>query len=112
MNNSNQRQSRTAYGERLFIARRKKGLTQRQVEEYVGISQSNLGELEHRGAGSAFTVALAQLYGVNPVWLADGTGPMTGGLPAPEWLADLTGDELEAVRQFVAGLIAARNVGR
>lgn len=79
---------------------------------HVGISASNLAELEQTGAGSAFTVALALLYGVNPVWLALGKGPMTGGQPAPEWLETLTPRELEIVKHFVEGLIAARQAGK
>ncbi|MBN3780506.1 helix-turn-helix transcriptional regulator [Burkholderia sp. Ac-20345] len=79
-------------------------MTQRQVSMHVGISPSNLAELEQTGAGSAFTVALAQLYSVNPVWLALGKGPMTGGRPEPEWLEPLGVDELEIVRAFAAGL--------
>ncbi|MGG1948632.1 helix-turn-helix domain-containing protein [Trinickia sp. NRRL B-1857] len=103
---------RSPFGERLFLARRRKGLTQRQVSEEIGISASNLAELEQTGAGSAFTVALALLYGVNPVWLALDRGPMTGSLPAPEWLEALTPEELEITRRFVEGLVAARQTSR
>ncbi|KAA0080883.1 XRE family transcriptional regulator [Paraburkholderia sp. T12-10] len=109
---SGEEKGRTPFGERLFLARRRKGLTQRQVSDQVGISASNLAELEQSGAGSAFTVALALLYGVNPVWLALDQGPMTGGLPAPEWLEALTPDELEMTRRFVEGLVAARQTSR
>lgn len=109
---SSEAKGRTPFGERLFLARRRKGLTQRQVSDRVGISASNLAELEQSGAGSAFTVALALLYGVNPVWLALDQGPMTGGLPAPEWLEPLTLEELEMTRRFVEGLIAARQTSR
>ncbi|WP_080434428.1 helix-turn-helix domain-containing protein [Burkholderia ubonensis] len=104
----NSKQGRTPFGERLLRARRKRGLSQKQVEMHVGIAQSNLAELELKGTGSGFTVALALLYGVNPVWLALGKGPMTGTMPAPEWLEPLTSDELEIVRKFVDDLIAAR----
>lgn len=110
--NVDEGRGRTPFGERLFLARRQKGLTQRQVSDQVGISASNLAELEQTGAGSAFTVALALLYSVNPVWLALGDGPMTGGLPAPDWLVALTPDELEITRRFVEGLIAARQTNR
>ena len=110
--NSDDGRERTPFGERLFLARRRKGLTQRQVAEQVGISASNLAELEQTGAGSAFTVALALLYGVNPVWLALDRGPMTGGLPAPEWLESLTQEELEITRVFVEGLVAARRTAK
>ena len=109
---SNDREGRSPFGERLFLARRRKGLTQRQVSQQIGISASNLAELEQTGAGSAFTVALALLYGVNPVWLALDTGPMTGSLPAPEWLVALTPEELEITRRFVEGLVSARQTSR
>lgn len=104
----NLKQGRTPFGERLLRARRKRGLSQKQVEMHVGIAQSNLAELELKGTGSSFTVALALLYGVNPVWLALGKGPIAGTAPAPEWLESLTADELEIVRKFVGELIAAR----
>ncbi|EKS9799004.1 helix-turn-helix transcriptional regulator [Burkholderia cepacia] len=110
MDNSNQGQGRTPFGERLLAARRRKGLSQKQVEARVGISQSNLGALETKGTGSAFTVALALLYGVRPEWLAMGKGPMEGAAPIPDWLSDLTERELEAVRHFAAGLVAARQI--
>ncbi|WP_321874475.1 helix-turn-helix domain-containing protein [Burkholderia ubonensis] len=97
---------RTPFGERLFFARRRKGMTQREVAMHVGISASNLAELESTGVGSAFTVALAMLYKVNPVWLAYGKGPITGGRPEPDWLEPLGPDQLEVVRVFVEGLAA------
>ncbi len=71
---------------------------------HVGISASNLAELESTGVGSAFTVALAMLYKVNPVWLAYGKGPTTGGRPEPEWLEPLGPAEMEIVQAFVEGL--------
>ncbi|WP_260435646.1 helix-turn-helix transcriptional regulator [Burkholderia cenocepacia] len=97
---------RTPFGERLFFARRRKGMTQREVAMHVGISASNLAELESTGVGSAFTVALAMLYKVNPVWLAYGKGPITGGRPEPEWLEPLGPDEMKIVQTFVDGLAA------
>ncbi|WP_249215689.1 helix-turn-helix domain-containing protein [Burkholderia contaminans] len=110
MDNSNQGQGRTPFGERLLAARRRKGFSQKQVEARVGISQSNLGALETKGTGSAFTVALALLYGVSPVWLAMGKGSMEGTSPIPDWLAELNERELDAVRHFAAGLVAARQI--
>ncbi|MBN3733179.1 helix-turn-helix transcriptional regulator [Burkholderia sp. Tr-20390] len=104
----NSKQGRTPFGERLLRARRKRGLSQKQVEMHVGIAQSNLAELELKGTSSGFTVQLALLYGVNPVWLALGKGPITGHKLVPDWLESLTDDELEAVRKYAALLIAAR----
>jgi transcriptional regulator with XRE-family HTH domain len=99
---------RTPFGLRLHAARKAKGFTQKYVEMHVGIAQSNLAELEREGTGSSFTVALALLYGVNPVWLALGKEPMSGGVPAPAWLQDLTDDERKQVQQFAENLIFAR----
>ncbi len=101
-------QFRSSYGQRLYQARLRKGLTQRQVEKEVGISQSNLGELEHKGSGSAFTVALALLYEVNPVWLAMGTGPMEGVVLQPKWLEPLTDSEFDLVKKFAETLVSNR----
>ena len=112
MDNENKGQERTPFGQRLLTARQRKGLTQKQVETRIGISQSNLGALELRGTGSAYTVALALLYDVNPVWLAMGIPPMTGERSAPKWLTDLTEDEMTAVEHYVEGLIAGRKLHR
>jgi transcriptional regulator with XRE-family HTH domain len=99
---------RTPFGARLHAARKAKGFTQKHVEMHVGIAQSNLAELEKEGTGSSFTVALAMLYAVNPIWLALGKGPMTGGLPAPDWLEGLTEDETKRVQQFAENLKFSR----
>ncbi|WP_235851228.1 XRE family transcriptional regulator [Paraburkholderia franconis] len=79
---------------------------------HVGIAQSNLAELELKGTGSSFTVSLALLYGVNPVWLALGKGPVTGGRPSPDWLEGLSESELRSVEEFVQNIVAARRRGQ
>jgi len=101
-------QGRTPFGVRLRKARKDKGLTQKQVERLIGIAQSNLAELEVKGTGSGFTVALAVLYGVNPVWLALGKGPQAGGRDCPEWLEVLTEEEKLRVSEFAHELVATR----
>jgi transcriptional regulator with XRE-family HTH domain len=110
MENSNQ--GRTPFGERLLRARKHRGFTQKQVEMHVGIAQSNLAELELKGTGSSFTVSLALLYGVNPVWLALGKGPVSGGRPFPDWLEGLSESELRSVEEFVQSVVAGRRRGQ
>lgn len=100
---------RSAFGARLLAARKAAGLSQKQVGDRLGITQSVISELEREGTGSSYTVGLALLYKVNPVWLAMGSGPMRGGVPAPDWLLELRDDELERVRQFAENLIFARS---
>lgn len=99
---------RTPFGARLLLARKAKKLTQKQVQDKIGIAQSGLAELEKEGTGSSFVVALALLYGVNPVWLALNKGPMSGGLPAPEWWLNLSEDERIQVESFANNLMFAR----
>ncbi|EHP44155.1 XRE family transcriptional regulator [Cupriavidus basilensis OR16] len=96
---------RTPFGQRLLQARQAKGLTQKQVEARVGITQSNLASLEREGTGSSFTVALAILYGVNPIWLALGTGPTTGAQPIPDWLARLAPNQQTSIQRFAESLL-------
>ncbi|MGF6604648.1 transcriptional regulator with XRE-family HTH domain [Paraburkholderia sp. GAS448] len=99
---------RSAFGMRLLAARRAADLSQKQAAARVGITQSTLAGLEKEGAGSTLSVAFALLYGVNPVWLAMGVGPVRGGLPAPDWLLELRDDERERVQQFAENLMFAR----
>ena len=64
------------FGERLRSCRTAAKLTQVQVSTRTGVSQNNLSELEKgRYPTSAFVPALADLYGVNALWLAEGKGP-------------------------------------
>lgn len=68
---------RSEFGKRLLLARKTiTKLTQQQAAKAVGMSQSNYAELEKNGQGSAFTPALAALFGVNVDWLAYGKGEM------------------------------------
>lgn len=66
---------RTDFGKRLLEARERKGLSQPKAAAAIGISQGTLSDLENRAQGSQHTPALAQLYGVDPYYLA--TGEMT-----------------------------------
>ena len=69
--------TRTPFGRRLFEARKKAKLTQQQVREKIGISQGTLSELETDAHGSSYTPALAELYGVSALYLAEGKGSIT-----------------------------------
>jgi phage repressor protein C with HTH and peptisase S24 domain len=64
--------SRSAFGLRLYQARKKAGLTQKQVAARTGISQGTLSELETDAQGSSYTALLAQVYGVSAIYLAEG----------------------------------------
>lgn len=59
--------------DRLKQARRNAGLTQSELAERAGIKQSSVSEIE-RGLSrsSAHLIKLAQVCGVDPVWLAEG----------------------------------------
>lgn len=68
--------SRSEFGSRLRAARKHAGLTQKQLAPIVGMSQSNLSELEVSGHSSGMTTQLARACGVNAHWLATGDGEM------------------------------------
>jgi transcriptional regulator with XRE-family HTH domain len=62
-------------GQRIKKCRKECGLTQKQVQSRTGISQGNLSELENdEYPTSSFVPQLAQLFGVNALWLATGEG--------------------------------------
>lgn len=86
--------------DRLKQARKNAGLTQVELAERAGIKQASVSEIE-RGLtrASGHLIKLAQVCGVDPVWLSDGSGtpegnqkPQVGGLsPAIEPNAVLLG---------------------
>jgi transcriptional regulator with XRE-family HTH domain len=67
---------RSPFGERLYLARKHAGLSQRDLADKVGLSQSNINGLEKSGQGSAKSSRIAQVCGVRVEWLAEGEGPM------------------------------------
>ena len=67
---------RTAYGQRLFTARRNAKLSQAALAGRVGTTQSNVAELERSGQGSAYTPLFAEVCAVSALWLAEGKGLM------------------------------------
>ena len=66
--------------DRLKHARRHARLTQSELAERAGIKQASISEIE-RGLSrtSGHLVKLAQICGVNPIWLAEGAGPAFDG---------------------------------
>lgn len=72
----------STFGERLRQCRKEMGWSQAETARRAGMSQPNLSELE-RGEypSSTFTPKLASIFGVNALWLSDGTGPKN---PTPE----------------------------
>ncbi|PTT74140.1 XRE family transcriptional regulator, partial [Pseudomonas sp. HMWF007] len=68
--------------DRLKRARKNAGLTQVELAERAGIKQASVSEIE-RGLTrtSGHLIKLAQICGVDPVWLADGTGSPEGNRP-------------------------------
>jgi transcriptional regulator with XRE-family HTH domain len=88
---------RTEFGARMLKARKDSGLTQQQVEQKLGVSQSTLSELEGPAHGSTRVAEFAALYGVSPIWLSTGAGPQaavvwfnqqTGAARTPQELVD------------------------
>ena len=63
-------------GERLKEARDEAGLTQTAAAKAAKMSQPNLSELENdEYPTSSFLPVLAEIYGVEPLWLSEGRGP-------------------------------------
>ena len=75
-NPDNPEMATSTFGERLKECRREAKLTQPQVAKRVGMSQTNLSELENdKYPTSSFTPSLASLYNVEAIWLSEGRGP-------------------------------------
>lgn len=66
----------TEFAKRLKLARREAGMTQAELSQKLGISQSTLASLELRAKGTSRVVDLARALGVRPDWLSSGDGPM------------------------------------
>ncbi|MBF0346457.1 MAG: helix-turn-helix domain-containing protein [Magnetococcales bacterium] len=77
--------------ERIKMARKHAGITQKELAERVGISQTAIHKLEGGGSQSSRkTIAIALTCGVDPIWLDTGRGEMA--LPgAASCLADTHG---------------------
>lgn len=85
---------RSEFGQRLFEARTGAKLTQAKLAAAVGMKQPTYSELEKVGQGSAYTSAIANACGVNPLWLETGIGKkeLTSTSPSVYWStnSDLT----------------------
>lgn len=66
----------TDFGKRVKAARKHAQLNQKQLAAAVGVSQSNISQIEASAYESAFTTQIAAACGVNPLWLATGDGEM------------------------------------
>jgi transcriptional regulator with XRE-family HTH domain len=77
---------RTEFGQRMFDARKKAGLTQKQVCDTLvpPVAQSTLAELERDAAGSRRTAEFAAAYRCNVHWLATGEGEPNFGRESPD----------------------------
>lgn len=70
---------RMRFGERLKMARLRKGLTQAELAGLANMSQPTIWHLENvdkNASGSEFTPLLARILGVSVDWLYDETGEM------------------------------------
>ncbi|MBF0420232.1 MAG: helix-turn-helix domain-containing protein [Magnetococcales bacterium] len=66
-----------AFGERIKQARKHAGLTQKELADKTGISQTAVHKLEcGRSASSRRSVSIALTCGVDPIWLDTGLGEM------------------------------------
>ncbi|MBF0294742.1 MAG: LexA family transcriptional regulator [Magnetococcales bacterium] len=72
--------SNNTINERIQIARKHAGLTQKQLADRVQISQTAVHKLEcGRSRSSRRTVSIALTCGVDPIWLETGRGEMSLG---------------------------------
>jgi transcriptional regulator with XRE-family HTH domain len=66
-----------SFSDRMKLARKHADLTQKEVADAVGISQSAVSQAEAENAeGSAYTAQIARACGVSAYWLATGDGNM------------------------------------
>ena len=66
------------YKDRLKAARQHAHLTQGQLAEAIGITQTSISDLERgKSKGTTFNARIAQACGVNALWLENGIGEMT-----------------------------------
>ncbi|MBF0185897.1 MAG: helix-turn-helix domain-containing protein [Magnetococcales bacterium] len=73
-----------SFSERIVTARKQAKLTQKELADRVGISQTAVHKLENeRSKTSRRTVSIALTCGVDPIWLETGRGEMslTGARP-------------------------------
>ena len=82
MNEINDSENENTIGQRLRTARLLIGLSQAQVAEKIGVSQTSIQHLESgRNQNSRHLVMLAEAVGVRPEWLMSGRHPMLKDAP-------------------------------
>lgn len=65
------------YKDRLKAARKHARLTQGQLAEAIGITQTSISDLERgKSKGTTFSARIARACGVSALWLEDGLGEM------------------------------------
>src|SRR5437762_9276305 len=74
-----QAQALTPFADRMQTARKRIHLTQAQVAQKLGLTQTTVSRLELDGERTAYLPEFARLYGVDPMWLHAGEGDMHGG---------------------------------
>ncbi|MBF0185405.1 MAG: LexA family transcriptional regulator [Magnetococcales bacterium] len=84
------------FGERIVTARKSAKLTQKELADRVGISQTAIHKLEHgRSKMSRQTVSIALTCGVDPIWLETGRGDMSLGGARPGMTAEELGKAVD-----------------
>lgn len=97
-------------GTRVKAARKKAGLTQKELAAKAGMKQSTLSELETgESAGTTSIASLANALGVNALWLETGDGPSTKG--AVDDLVSQIAKLTPAQRQVIKAVIASYTGG-
>lgn len=112
---------------RLYEARRAAKKTQAQVCKRLGISQSNLSDLERIAESSGFTAQLAAFYECDPNYLATGVGTPPAARPSDAYikrhpledavltlasaLQSLEDMDRNAVEQYLRSLVAEPSKG-
>lgn len=71
------------YGDRLRLARERKGLTQNELAKLTSVKQGTISKIERGDQEySSFDIPLAQVLDISPIWLKNGNANYT-----PEWLS-------------------------
>jgi DNA-binding XRE family transcriptional regulator len=96
--------TRTDFADRMRSARQRAGLSQAAVCRHLGLSQGTLSEAERIAHGSSRVTEFAELYQVNPHWLATGHGDMDNppGRGVSRAMSPATGDDV-VIPQFDTG---------
>ncbi|RQR68965.1 XRE family transcriptional regulator [Burkholderia sp. Bp9012] len=102
----------STYGKRLRSARKNAQLTQKQLADRVNLTQATISELENdEYDGSAKTPAMANVLGVNALWLAEGKGdPSAPSLSHDSYDAAI-GAASVAARRLVDAILKADKAG-